>query len=183
MSNFYLRRSVALIFILVIFSGFKVSAQPGSILLYGGVNVDYSRTHEIKEKNFKLLVGAGYQLNDFWTLGIESSAANYQLVSTEIFKDHSWSIGPFAQYFIPLNERFGFFVEAVPAFKQSAHLGSGFIFSLFPALYMNVGPDWGLYLIPGGVFYDPHFDGPAWSINFNSIPIIGVSKNFSFHKK
>jgi len=158
-------------------SVFSMQAQTGTLLLYGSVSARYSKKDK-QINHFSIYSGIGYQLNDYWTLGVDAS---YFCAPNEYVGMKGYHIGPFVQYFKALNDNFGFFTEAVIGYRNRD--GNGGIFSsFFPAFYVYIGKRWGMYIIPCTLDYS-YEKKTQFSLNINKFSILGVSTNIPIIKK
>jgi len=173
----------------------EVNAQKGSVLVYGSIEYQSSKTAaSVKQSSFEFIPGIGYQFNRNWTLGITANISeekfNYPLNPT--FKSNTWAVGPFIRYTHVLSDLFsvygqldgGYLGGKLPNGPFAPEKVSGGFVEFFPAIFINIKKNFGLNFNIGGISYQgtktkqTNEEGHQFSIGFGKTASIGVSKNF-----
>lgn len=178
-------------FILFLISySWVLTAQKGTMLVYGNATYHLLRKDgNWLNKSLGAFLGAGYQFSANWTIGIEIGYQESKVNGMSFLDDverKAYRTGIFAQYFIPLNERFGFFTDIISGYSayrgntisKTNHVYAG----IFPAIYFFIGKDWGVYLIPASLDFSPFYNTKV-SLSINTYPVIGISKNIAVQKQ
>jgi hypothetical protein len=183
------------------------NAQKGTVLVMGNIsftsqkqeNVGYESTSNFVALSPKL----GYQFNDNWTVGIESSVENGKTKNTGAeSKSNSFSMGSFIRYSKSLGGIFSAYADLGAGFNnrkqnnyvegslsQEEHTSSfktnGFYIGLVPALFVDVKNGFGLNFNIGGLNYNyiknnvnNATEYKTFNFNFGKAFSIGLSKNF-----
>lgn len=184
-----------------------VNAQKGTILVMGNIgftsqkqeNVGYESTTNVVFFSPKV----GYQFNDNWTVGVESSVENSKtkITGTES-KSNSFSMGSFIRYSKSLGGIFSAYVDLGAGFNNrkqniyaegslsqeeytSSFKTNGFYIGLIPALFVNVKNGFCLNFNVGGLNYNFIKNNESNATEFKTFDFnlgkafgIGISKNF-----
>lgn len=188
------------------------SAQKGTVLVAGNVGFSSQKINtsesEAKQNIFGISPKVGYQYNDNWTVGIQSSATflNGESSSTNNGSSSAdnlsnyYSVGPFVRYAKPLNDTFAVYADLVTSYNfgstrynssisTSTVKSSGFGIGITPALQINIKKGFGLNFGFGGLGYNSNkttaqntSDNPQktkiFEFNFGQSFNAGISKNF-----
>ena len=119
-------------------------AQTGSILLYGNVAANSSKTSGgFKSNDFSFNPGVGYQFSDNWTAGANLGIGTSK--SGDNFKTNRFAAGPFIRYSESLSNTFAIYTQFQAGFTSSKSTSdlletkaTGFNVGLFPAVFVNV---------------------------------------------
>jgi hypothetical protein len=184
--------------LLVLVSTGIVNAQKGTILVMG--NVSYSSDvskNDGRDNFYKTLAfnpKVGYQFNDNWTIGAETSIASTRMESGETnYKWNQFSIGPFVRYTEPLGDLFSVYGDLGLGYQEyktrndnpsgvgRVH-GDGFYTAFSPALLLNIKKGFGLNFSLGGLSYGvmktSGTRNSKFNLDFGKTFTIGISKNF-----
>lgn len=190
-----------LILALTVFS--FANAQKGTILVLG--NVGYSSQNSNSSggspdyKSFNFSPKVGYQYNDNWTVGVESSIANSKqtYISGE-YKSNNFSVGGFVRYMKPIAGIFSAYADLGTGYHNAEQTqfngginpftseikGNGFYVGVTPALLLNINKGFGLNFNLGSIGYstlnysNPGNDTRNFNFSFGQAFSIGISKNF-----
>ena len=198
-------KKTLLILALAMFS--FANAQKGTILVMGNIgftsqkqeNVDYESTTNVVTFSPKV----GYQFNDNWTVGLESSVENGKTKSTgSESESNNFSVGSFIRYSKSLGGIFSAYADLGAGFNNrkqknyvedglsqeeytSSFKTNGFYIGVMPALFVNIKNGFGLNFNVGGLNYtfiknDESNPTEYKTFNFNlgKAFSIGLSKNF-----
>jgi hypothetical protein len=178
-------------------------AQKGTILVLGNVGY-YSEKRSDSgssstQKTFNISPKVGYQYNDNWTVGVESSIANSKQTYTigEV-KSNNFSVGGFVRYMKPIGGIFSAYADLGTGYQSSditqinggmdpflfESKGSGFYVGVTPALFVNINKGFGLNFNLGSIGYstlnysNARSDTQNFNFSFGQAFSIGISKNF-----
>ena len=180
------------------------SAQKGTVLVLGNVSYNSQKSDDLGSSpeiiNFNFLPKVGYQYNDSWTVGIESSfnSNKYGNVNSQELKNNGFSIGSFLRYSKPLGGFFSAYADLGAGYqyrKYSSYTGgynsvsitkeSGFYVGITPALFLNIKKGFGLNFNIGGLGYsalnniiNAGEDTKIFYFSFGQAFSVGISKNF-----
>lgn len=190
-----------LVLALTVFS--FANAQKGTVLVLG--NVGYSSQNSNSSggspdyKSFNFSPKVGYQYNDNWTVGVESSIANSkQIYISGEYKSNSFSVGGFVRYMKPIAGIFSAYADLGTGYQNSEQTqfngginpfaselkGNGFYVGVTPALLLNINKGFGLNFNLGSIGYstlnysNPANDTQNFNFSFGQAFSIGISKNF-----
>lgn len=190
-----------LILALTVFS--FANAQKGTILVLG--NVGYSSQNSSSSggspdyKSFNFSPKVGYQYNDNWTVGVESSIANSkQIYTSGEYKSNNFSVGGFLRYSKPIGGIFSAYADLGTGYHNaeqtqynggdfpytSTMKGNGFYVGLTPALLLNISKGFGLNFNLGSIGYrtlnysNSGNDTQNFNFSFGQAFNVGISKNF-----
>lgn len=190
-----------LILALTVFS--FANAQKGTILVLGNVGYssqtpgDSGNTTTLRSFNFSPKVG--YQYNDNWTVGVESSIANSkQTFMSGDYKSNNFSVGGFIRYMKPIAGIFSAYADLGTGYQNSDQTqvnggmnpflseskGSGFYVGVTPALFININKGFGLNFNLGSIGYNTlnysnsGNDTQNFNFSFGQAFSVGISKNF-----
>ncbi len=191
-----------LILALAVFS--FANAQKGTILVSGNVGYYSQKTgdsgNEPTQNNFNFSPKVGYQYNDSWTLGVESSIINAKSTYTSgEYKSNGFSVGGFVRYSKPLGGLFSVYADLGTGYhnvEQTQYNGgldpylstskaNGFYVGVTPALFLNINKGFGLNFNLGGLGYNTlnnttnnGSDSKNFNFSFGQAFSVGISKNF-----
>ena len=168
------------------FAGIAAHAQSNSILVYGNLGINNSKSAtDVKTKNFSFSPAVGYQWNDHWTGGVNLKTESWKSGSPEV-KTTSFGAGPFVRYAYPLSDIFAVYGQLNTNFitgKTAGLKSSGFESTLFPAIGVNLKNGFALNFNFGSLgFSSSKVKGQnksnSFGLNFGSGAGFGISKNF-----
>jgi hypothetical protein len=160
----------------------SVSAQCGSILLYG--NVSYNKVSTDANASFSFNPGVGYQLTKNWTAGI---TFNYE---QDAIQNKTMEYGVFGRYTHDMGAVFYCYGQAdimmsnyTAASGTSGVNSSSFGVMLTPAIGIKVGKGYGIDFSMGGLGYssvtpDGGTASNTLTFNFGQAVRVGLSKTF-----
>lgn len=195
-------KKALLILALTMFS--FANAQKGTILVLGNVGYESQQTGDSGNqptlKSFNFSPKVGYQYNDNWTLGVESSIQNAKSTYTSgEYKSNGLSVGGFVRYSKPLGELFSVYADLGSGYHNveqtqynvgldpylSTTKANGFYVGVTPALLMNISKGFGLNFNLGSLGYSTlnnttnnGSDTQKFDFSFGQAFSIGISKNF-----
>lgn len=195
-------KKTLLIIALAIF-GFA-NAQKGTILVSGNVGYNSQKSgntvNEPTQNNFNFSPKVGYQYNDNWTVGVESSILNSKSTyQTAEYKSNGFSVGGFLRYSKPLGGIFSVYADLGTGYQNvenTSFIGgffpstlttkaNGFYAELTPALFLNINKGFGLNFNIGGLGYNTlnnttnnGSDIKNFNFSFGQAFSVGISKNF-----
>jgi hypothetical protein len=195
-------KKLLLILALAVFS--FANAQKGTILVSGNVGYYSEKSgnsgFQPTQKNFNFSPKVGYQYNDNWTAGVESTISNSKNNYTSgEYKSNNFSIGGFVRYSKPLGELFSVYADLGTGYhnvKQTQYNGgdfpftsisksNGFYVGVTPALLLNISKGFGLNFNIGGLGYNTlnntthnANDTKTFNFSFGQAFSVGISKNF-----
>ena len=171
----------------------SASAQKGSVLLYGNLNVV-----SVKDggSSFGINPGVGYQFNDNWTAGVDLGVNSWSKERSGLGESVTgFKGGLFARYTKTLSNIFSIYGQGNVDFLSRQNItgtdalpkGSGVGVNLFPAVFVNVKNGFGLNFDFGGIGFNTYkpkggTSGSAFNLNFGQTFNVGVSKNFGKRK-
>jgi hypothetical protein len=169
------------------FAGIAAHAQSNSILVYGSIGINNSKSAtDLKSKNFSFSPAVGYQWNDHWTGGVNLKTESWKIGSPQV-KTTSFGAGPFVRYAYPLSNIFAVYGQLNTNFlagKTAGVKSTGFESTLFPAIGVNLKNGFALNLNFGSLsFVSNKLKGDSnssntFGLNFGSGAGFGISKNF-----
>ena len=192
--------------LVVIFALAMVSfanAQKGTVLVSG--NVGYSSQNAGNSgssadlTNFNFSPKVGYQYNDNWTVGVESSIANLKNTYTSgEYKSNGFSVGGFVRYSKAIGGIFSVYADLGTGYHNveqtqyngginpytSIIRGNGLYVGVTPALFLNITKGFGLNFNLGSLGYstlnysNPVNDTKNFNFSFGQAVSVGISKNF-----
>jgi hypothetical protein len=170
------------------------NAQSHSWLLYGNTTVladnSYARTE------WTLSPGIGYQFNDNWTVGVNLSFTQNQMLFGHDYGHDTvtnyYHFGPFVRYTHTISNLFYCYAQfdanytgqyRTPGDHPSDMKATGFGAGITPALGINLTHGYGLNLALGGLSYTsvtPDGGSAVSTLNFSfgKVLMVGISKNF-----
>lgn len=180
------------------------NAQKGTILVSGNVGYSSQKSSDTSGypdyTTFNFLPKVGYQFNDNWTVGVESSIANSKSTFTVgDNKSSSFSVGGFVRYSKPLGGIFSVYADLGTGYhnaEQTYFSGgfnpstittktNGFYVGITPALLLNITKGFGLNFNIGGLGYNTlnntthnGSDYKNFIFSFGQAFSVGISKNF-----
>jgi len=167
-------------------SGLSAHAQRNSILVYGNLGINSSKSPaDVKTNSFSFSPAVGYQWNDHWTGGVNLQTSSHKTGSPQI-KSTSFGAGPFIRYAYPLSDIFAVYGQLNTNFlsgKTSGVKTAGFESTLFPAIGVNLKNGFALNFNFGSLgFGTSKIKGQekssSFGLNFGSGAGFGISKNF-----
>jgi hypothetical protein len=191
-----------LILALAVFS--FANAQKGTILVSGNVGYSSQKTNNSGGSpdytNFNFSPKVGYQYNDNWTMGVESTIANSKSTySIGDLKSNSFSVGGFVRYSKPIGGIFSVYADLGTGYHNveqtnynggdfpytSTSKANGFYVGITPALLLNITKGFGLNFNIGGLGYNTlnnttnnGSDYRNFNFSFGQAFSVGISKNF-----
>lgn len=195
-------KKLLLILALTVFS--FANAQKGTILVLGNVGY-YSQKpgnsgNAPTQKTFNFSPKVGYQYNDNWTVGVESSIANSKQTYTSAeYKSNNFSVGGFLRYSKPLGGIFSAYADLGMGYQNAVQTqnnggfnpslsttkANGIYVGVTPALLLNITKSFGLNFNIGSLGYNSlnnttnnGTDINNFIFNFGQAFSIGISKNF-----
>lgn len=168
------------------FAGFTVQAQSNSILVYGNLGINSSKSAaDVKTNSFSFSPAVGYQWNDHWTGGVNFKTTSGKTGSPEI-KSSSFGAGPFIRYAYPLSDIFavyGQFNANYVSSKVAGIKGNGVEGTIFPAIGVNLKNGFALNFNFGSLGFGTNkvkgeSSSSSFGLNFGSGAGFGISKNF-----
>lgn len=169
------------------FAGFTAQSQSNSILVYGNLGINSSKSSAgVKTNSFSFSPAVGYQWNDHWTGGVNFSTTSGKAGYPEI-KSSSFGAGPFIRYAYPLSDIFavyGQFNANYQSSKVGGVKGNGFEGMLFPAIGVNLKNGFALNFNFGSLGFGTNKikgaskSSSSFGLNFGSGAGFGISKNF-----
>lgn len=189
-----------LILALAVFS--IANAQKGTVLVLGNVGYNSQKSgnsgFQPTQNNFNFSPKVGYQYNDNWTVGVESSIANSKSTYTAgEFKTNNFSAGGFVRYMRPIGGIFSVYADLGAGYQNAAQTqingngnfsaelkGNGFYIGLTPALFININKGFGLNFNLGSLGYstlnynNSVNDTQNFNFSFGQAFSVGISKNF-----
>lgn len=172
----------------------SVSAQKGSILLYGNLGFhSQKQTDGNKHSTFTFLPGIGYQFNDNWTMGLNLGYQTEKvtingIAGTTTSTTNAFGIGPFIRYAKPLTNIFSVYGQFDATYWNSKPEGgiatNKFDAKLWPAVGINIKNGFGLNFAFGGLEYSTSklkgssSSSNSFGLTFGSGATFGISKNF-----
>jgi len=182
-----------LVMVSVIAVGF-MSAQKNTLLVGGNIGYESEKvsvgSSDTKSKTFEFSPTVGYQFNDNWTAGVQSTIGSTKITAggTDEAKTSNFSIGGFVRYAQGLNDTFAVYGDLGAGYQTEKNkiadiTGNGFYIGFTPALFINFKNSFGLNFSIGGIRYETlDWDGGAdtsgFNLNFGKTVNIGISKNF-----
>ncbi len=192
-----------LILALAVFS--FANAQKGTVLVAGNVGYssqksDVSAGTSPTVNSFNFSPKVGYQFNDNWTVGVESSIANSKSTYTSgEYKSNNFSVGGFLRYSKPIGGIFSAYADLGTGYHNveqtnynggdfpytSTTKGNGFYVGVTPAISLNISKGFGLNFNLGSIGYNTlnntthnGNDTKNFNFNFGQSFSVGISKNF-----
>lgn len=194
-------KKTLLILALAMFS--FANAQKGTVLVSG--NVGYSSQklggsggQDYNYFNFSPKVG--YQYNDNWTVGVESSINNSNATNAIVTnKSNGFSLGGFIRYIKPVGGIFSVYADLGTGYHKAdqtffagginpstiTNKADGFYVGITPALFLNINKGFGLNFNIGGLGYNTlnsttnnGNDTKSFNFSFGQALSVGISKNF-----
>lgn len=170
------------------------NAQKGSVLLYGNVGLGTSKAEpsDIKQTNFSLNPGIGYQFNNNWTIGVAGGISTGKSESGTIAnKYNSFVAGPFLRYTKTLSPTFFFFSQLDAQYSSSTSKPAlsaetkytGFTVGITPAIGAKVYKGMALNFSLGSIAYSTQKlkgspnKNSGFSVGFGNQANMGVSVN------
>ena len=179
------------------------NAQKGTVLVSGNVGYSSQKSGNSGGQDydsFNFSPKVGYQYNDNWTIGVESSINNSKTTSTMgDNKSNGFSVGSFIRYSKPINEIFSFYSDlgigyhnadqsyTTGGFNSSTNTNKadGFYVGVTPALFLNIKKGFGLNFNIGGLGYNTlknttsnGSDSKNFNFSLGQAFSVGISKNF-----
>jgi hypothetical protein len=195
-------KKLLLILALAVFS--FANAQKGTILVSG--NFGYSSRNASNSggspdyTSFNFSPKIGYQYNNNWTVGVESTIVNSKnTYSIGEFKSNGFSVGGFVRYSKPIGGIFSLYADLGTGYHNvedtnynggdfpytSTSKSNGFYVGVTPALLLNIKKGFGLNFNIGGLGYDTlnnttnnGSDYKSFNFSFGQAVSVGISKNF-----
>ncbi|WP_159467646.1 outer membrane beta-barrel protein [Dyadobacter sp. 3J3] len=167
-------------------AGIAAQAQSNSILVYGGLGINSSKSSaDIKTNSFSFTPAVGYQWNDHWTGGVNLKTTSSKTGSPEI-KTTSFGAGPFIRYAYPLSDIFAVYGQLNTNFLSGKTAGvkmNGFESTIFPAIGVNLKNGFALNFNFGSLGFATNKvkgqnKSSSFGLNFGSGAGFGISKNF-----
>jgi hypothetical protein len=180
------------------------NAQKGTVLVSG--NVGYSSQKSGNSggypdyTNFNFSPKVGYQFNNNWTVGVESSIVNSKNTYTiGEYKSNGYSVGGFLRYSKPIGGIFSVYADLGTGYhnvKETNYSGgfipsssvtkaNGFYVGVTPAIFLNINKGFGLNFNIGGLGYNTlnnttsnSNDTKSFNFSFGQAISVGISKNF-----
>jgi hypothetical protein len=194
-------KKLLLILALAMFS--FANAQKGTILVSGNVGYYSEKSGnsgiQPSQNNFNFSPKVGYQYNDNWTAGVESTISNAKSTYTSgEYKSNNFSVGGFLRYSKPLGGIFSVYADLGAGYhdvKQTQYnggsnpytslsKGNGFYIGITPALFLSISKGFGLNFNLGSIGYGTlNYNNPAndiqnFNFSFGQAVSVGISKNF-----
>ena len=195
-------KKLLLILVSAVFS--FANAQKGTILVSGNVSYNSQKSGDLASspqiKNFNFAPKVGYQYNDNWTLGVESSINSYKYgyENSQELNNNRFSLGGFLRYSKPLSEIFTAYADFGGGYQYlkywnvsgdtstlSTTKENGYYIGITPAIYLNLKKNFGLNFNIGGLRYDTlnnttnnGTDTKSFNFSFGQAFSVGISKNF-----
>ncbi|MDH7463925.1 outer membrane beta-barrel protein [Chitinophagaceae bacterium 26-R-25] len=176
-------------------AAFSAKAQQGSVLVYGNVGLNTSKTptnagdgSTYKSTNFSIAPGVGYQFNKNWTVGGEVDFSTQKSGDAKAY--NTFKVGPFVRYACPISDIFSIYGQLGTGYqgqKQSDYKASGVYAYIVPAVAVNVKNGFALNVAIGGIEFNnmkPKGEkaSNSFGLTFGQAVSIGVSKNFGGKK-
>lgn len=149
--------------------GTAMNAQKNSVLLYGNVGLNTSKSPtDHATKDFNLSAGVGYQFSNNWTAGITGGYGTHrERPNGQNFwsVDDSYSIAPFLRYTRPLGSiftvynqvEFGYFGTASGATNINSRVNYNGVYGyMYPGIGINFAKGWALNFDLGGIGYSSY---------------------------
>jgi Outer membrane protein beta-barrel domain len=190
-----------LLLALAIFS--SANAQKGTLLVSGNVGYYSAKSDDLgiqsTESNFNFSPKVGYQYNDNWTVGVESSIANSKSTySVGEYKSNRFSVGSFVRYLKPIGGIFSVYADLGAGYQNVERTqynggstpfifeskANGFYVGVTPALFLNINKGFALNFNLGSIGYsnlnykNPANDIRSFNFSFGQAFSVGISKNF-----
>ena len=172
--------------VMLAFAGFAAHAQSNSILVYGNLGINSSKSAaDIKTSSFSFSPAVGYQWNNHMTAGINLKTMTGKTGSPEI-KSSSFGVGPFVRYAYPLSDIFAIYGQLNTNYvssKVASIKGNGVEATLFPAIGVNLKNGFALNFNFGSLGFGTNkvkgeSSSSSFGLNFGSGAGFGISKNF-----
>ena len=180
------------------------NAQKGTILVLGNVGYYSQKTGDSgdapTQKNFNFSPKVGYQFNDNWTVGGESSISKSKSIYTSgEYKSNNFSVGGFVRYSKPLGTLFSVYADLGTGYQNveqthynggldpflSTTKANGIYVGVTPALLLNINKGFGLNFNIGSLGYSTlnnttnnGTDTKNFNFSFGQAFSVGISKNF-----
>jgi hypothetical protein len=194
-------KKTLLILALAVFS--FANAQKGTVLVSGNVGYSSQKSGNSGGQDynyFNFSPKVGYQYNDNWTVGVESSINN----SNTTFaigdnKSNGFSVGGFIRYSKPVGGIFSVYADLGTGYHNAdqtyftggfnpttiTNKADGFYVGITPALFLNINKGFGLNFNIGGLGYNTlnnttnnSNDTKSFNFSFGQALNVGISKNF-----
>lgn len=171
---------------LIAFASLTAHAQRHSILVYGNLGINGSKSAaDVKTNSFSFSPGVGYQWDDHWTGGVNLKTESWKTGSPEV-KSTAFGVGPFIRYAYPLSDIFAVYGQLNTNFLSGKTAGvkmNGAEATLFPAIGVNLKNGFALNFNFGSLgFTSAKVKGQekssSFGLNFGSGAGFGISKNF-----
>lgn len=137
------------------------NAQKGTILVSGNMGYNSQISGDLASspriKNFNFSPKVGYQYNDNWTVGVESSINSYKYVNSQELNNNGFLLGGFLRYSKPLSEILSAYADFGIGYQyikywdvtgnnstMSTTKENGFYTGVTPAIYLNLKKNFGL---------------------------------------
>jgi hypothetical protein len=176
-----------LMIVMLAFPGITAQAQSNSLLVYGNLEINSSKSGAgVKTNKFAFSPAVGYQWNDHWTGGVNLRTETWKEGAPKV-KTTSLGAGPFVRYAYPLSDIFAVYGQLNANYfsgKTAGVKSAGFESTLFPAIGVNLKNGFALNFTFGSLsFVSTKIKGQsdndnAFGLNFGSGAGFGISKNF-----
>ncbi|NDP25954.1 MAG: porin family protein [Flavobacterium sp.] len=180
------------------------NAQKGTILVSGNISYNSQKSGDSGSssqiKNFNFSPKMGYQYNDNWTLGVESSVNSYKYgyENSQELNNNKFLVGGFLRYSKTLSEIFSVYADLGVGYQYVKYWNitgdnstlsktkeNGYYIGITPAIYLNLKKNFGLNFNIGGLGYDTlnnttnnGTDTKSFNFSFGQAFSVGISKNF-----
>jgi hypothetical protein len=190
------------------------NAQKGTYLVAGSFGFGLGSGHqsngfsEDKSNYFNISPRIGYQYNENWTAGIQTSFSTNNNETKDFNsnivyyrKSNDYNIGPFIRYSKKLSELFSLNGDlstvlsfgkstssiSTPNSNSNSNSTQGFNVGFSPSIYLNIKNNFGLNFGLGGIYYGSskgidtnriNTNSNGFNLNFGQSVSIGLSKNF-----
>ncbi len=180
------------------------NAQKGTYLVSGSASYYSDKKSEdnaIDNQNFGFNPKLGYQFNDNWTVGLESSINQSKwygqsTANNYLSKRDNFSLGSFLRYSTSLNDSFSLFTDlgigfqnrkevfSTDNFSEITSKSNGVYATLQPLIHLKIKNGFGMNFGLGGMSYssmknqDLNNTNSVFYINFGQAYTVGIQKNF-----
>jgi len=182
----------------ILLACFATSAQTKSILLYGDLGFASSNISNTmggfgpsKETTSLIDIGAGYQYNANWTVGLNFG---YTEDNQDGSATKSYFIDPFIRYSKPITSIFSIYGQFQAGYSHSSlspnptdDRSSGYNMQIYPAVFIHIKNGFGLNFSFGGLQYSALTEkdntgysssNTTFAFTFGQGVLFGISKNF-----
>lgn len=143
-----------------------MNAQKNSVLLYGDLGLYTTKSSaDYVTKSFNLNVGAGYQFDNNWTIGLTGGYTTFR--DRPDGQNHwdlndQYRLAPFLRYSRPLGNLFTFYTQgefgyvgtAAGQTNQNTRVNENGVYAyVYPGIGINMGKGWALNFNIGGLGY------------------------------